>query len=317
MQNGQKRGIETVTLEHISQVVQQATGLSPVLQQKIVSSLFVLLILWLIRLVVYRLIARYSREVFRQYRLRKIFTYNFVAIGILVLARVWFEGFSSITTFLGLFSAGMAIALKDLLINIAGWVFIVWRKPFDVGDRIQLGKEQGDVIDLRLFQFTILEIGNWVDADQSTGRVIHIPNARVFSDPLANYNRPFQHIWNEIGILITFESNWEKARDLLREIIDNYSEGVSEQMAEQIRQASEKFMIYFTKLTPAVYTSVKDSGVMLTIRYLTRPQRRRGGENEIWQAVLREFARHDDIDFAYPTTRFYDNTSEGKQGLQP
>ena len=75
------------------------------------------------------------------------------------------------STFLGLLSAGVAIALKDPLVNLAGWGFIVWRKPFGIGDRIQLGDSRGDVIDQRIFMFTLMEIGNWVDAERSTGRV--------------------------------------------------------------------------------------------------------------------------------------------------
>jgi small-conductance mechanosensitive channel len=58
----------------------------------------------------------------------------------------------------GLFSAGIAIALKDLIVNIAGWTFIVWRRPLGVGDLIEIGEHAGDIIDIRIFQFTILEI---------------------------------------------------------------------------------------------------------------------------------------------------------------
>ena len=67
----------------------------------------------------------------------------------------------------------------------------------------------------RIFMFTLMEIGNWVDADQSTGRVIHIPNGKVFKEVLANYSKGFQYIWNEIPVLVTFESNWKKAKEIL------------------------------------------------------------------------------------------------------
>jgi len=76
-------------------------------------------------------------------------------------------------------------------------------------------------------------------------------------------------------------------------------------------------MIFYSKLTPVVYTSVADSGVVLTIRYLTAPRLRRSSSEAIWEAILREFARCDDIDFAYPTQRFYQNPIEGKPGRQP
>ena len=71
-------------------------------------------------------------------------------------------------------------------------------------------------------------------------------------------------------------------------------------------------MVFYTTLTPAVYTSVKDCGVMLTIRYLCKPRERRGSEQTIWEDILIRFAACDDIDFAYPTIRRYDNLQEGK-----
>jgi hypothetical protein len=77
-------------------------------------------------------------------------------------------------------------------------------------------------------------------------------------------------------------------------------------------ETSKKFMIFYTHLTPIVYTSVKDSGVMLTIRYLTDARKRRGTEMAIWENILEEFAKFKTIDFAYPTTRYYNNTLESK-----
>ncbi len=83
-----------------------------------------------------------------------------------------------------------------------------------------------------------------------------------------------------------------------------------EQIISKLREAAKKFMIFYNKLTPMVYTTVKDSGVLLTIRYLCDPRKRRGSEQEIWENILDAFAAHDTIDFAYPTQRFYNRTIE-------
>lgn len=88
---------------------------------------------------------------------------------------------------------------------------------------MQIGQHVGDVIDIRLFQFTILEIGNWVEADQSTGRLIHMPNAKVFQEPQANYSTGFEYIWHEIPVMVTFESNWKKTKTILQEIVTKHA----------------------------------------------------------------------------------------------
>ena len=141
--------------------------------------------------------------------------------------------------------------------SFAGWMFILWRQPFGLGDRIQIGEARGDVIDIRLFRFSLMEIGNWVHADQSTGRVVHIPNGRVFTETLANYSKGFQYIWEEIPVLVTFESDWEKAKQILSDIARSHTEHLSGPAQENVRKASRQFMIFYEKLTPIVYTSVR------------------------------------------------------------
>jgi small-conductance mechanosensitive channel len=258
-----------------------------------------------------------NRDVKTQYRLRKIITYIIWSIAFLVIGRIWFAGFQALSTYLGLLSAGLAIALQSPLVNLAGWAFILWRRPFTVGDRVQINEYRGDVIDQRIFMFSLLEIGNWVDADQSTGRVIHIPNGKVFTDVLANYAQGFHYIWNEIAVLVTFESDWKKAKDLLFEIASRHGTSISQTAQARLRESAKKYMIFYKNLTPTVYTSVKDCGVMLTIRSLCDPRKRRGTEQELWEGILEAFAQHDTIDFAYPTQRFYANDREGKPGTRP
>ena len=86
----------------------------------------------------------------------KTATYIIYALALITVGRVWFKGIESIATYLGLLSAGVAIALKDPITNITAWMFILWRSPFTVGDRIEIGKDAGDVIDVNIFKFTIL-----------------------------------------------------------------------------------------------------------------------------------------------------------------
>jgi small-conductance mechanosensitive channel len=285
-------------------------------QARIIGSFLVIVAILLARWLVLRIAYRRYDDVRIRYRWRKTATYVSYALVIVAVGRIWFEAFGSVATFLGLVSAGLTIALQTPITNLAGWVFIMWRRPFDVGDRIEIGQTRGDVIDQRIFMFTMMEIGNWVDADQSTGRIIHVPNGKVFSEPLANYSKGFQYIWNEIDVLITFESNWKKAKEILQQIATKHAEHLTSEAEKRVKEAAKKFMIFYRTLTPTVYTSVRDCGVFLSIRYLCEPRRRRGTEQAIWEDILDAFAKCDDIDFAYPTQRFYSNVVEGKEGAR-
>ncbi len=304
-------------MNKIDDWIQRITGLNIEVQDKIYFSILLIVTLWLIRFISYRIVCNKTESAQIRYRWQKGLTYFTVITGIILVGRVWFAGMQSLATYLGLVSAGIAIALKDIFISLAGWLFLIWRRPFSVGDRIQIGNYIGDVIDLRIFKFTLLEIGNWVDADQSTGRIMHLPNLMVLTETIANYSKGFQYIWNEIAVLVTFESNWEKAKDILEKIGSRHAEHLSAAAEKRLKQASKKYMIFYTTLTPTVYTTVKDCGVMLTIRYLIEPRGRRLSEQSIWEDILHEFAPCSDIDFAYPTQRFYNNTMEGKKGTRP
>jgi small-conductance mechanosensitive channel len=300
----------------MEEILQKYLGLSPEMQSKLFESIFVILIIVLIQRLIKKILLTKVQDIRVRYQWQKISLYLSVFLIIFFLINTWLNIFGSVATFLGLISAGIAIALKDPLVNMVAWFFILIRKPFSVGDRIQIGKISGDVIDIRLFQFSVNEIGNWVDADQSTGRIVHIPNGIVFIEPQANYTAGFDYIWSEMPVLLTFESNWKKAKIILSEILDNHGLSLSNEAEKQIKEAAKKFLIFYTKLTPIVYTSVKDSGVMLTLRFMCNPRERRNVEEKIWEDILTKFAECDDIDFAYPTQRFYNNLTEGKKDLQ-
>lgn len=285
--------------------VQEFIQNSPGFTYQVALSVIAIFLIWLVRLIAIRIINRKLPEDELQYKWRKKLTYIAVFLGFLIVGRIWFEGLQSIATFLGLLSAGLAIALRGPVTDFAGWIFLLWRKPFDVGDRIQISDIKGDVIDIRVFKFTVLEIGNWVQADQSTGRVVHIPNHKVFDDSLANYTSDFEFIWNELEVLVTFESDWKKAKDLLQDIADDHLKDFVDQAQEQVRRAKKSYLIHYRHLTPTVYTDVRDSGICLTIRHLSNPRNRRSLSQSIWEDVLDRFDEHENIALAYPTMRIY------------
>jgi len=297
-------------MNRITQFLADDVGISAENQEKILYSILILVVLGMIRFAVLKIVWRFTEDPKSRYSWRRSVSFTISFLTIILIGSVWIRAIGQFGAFLGLLTAGLAIALKDLLTNIAGWIFILARKPFALGDRIQIGEHAGDVIDLRLFQFTLLEIGNWVDADQSTGRIIHIPNGSIFSQAQANYSAGFQFIWNEIPVLLTYESNWQKARDLLQKIISDHARDLSADAEKKIIEASKKYMIFYQYLTPIVYTSVEDSGILLTMRYVCDPRRRRISAHEIWEAVLESFAQNKDIEFAYPTQRFYNRPTE-------
>jgi len=185
-------------MNQINEFIHKTVGISTGIQNKILISIIIIFLLSVFRFVILRLVWRQTKDAKVRYQWNRTISFIIPFTGIILVGAVWIPAFEQFGAFLGLITAGLAIALKDPITNLAGWLFILIRKPFVLGDRVQIGQNTGDIIDIRLFQFTMLEIGNWVEADQSTGRIIHLPNGKVFLEPQANYSSGFEYIWNEI-----------------------------------------------------------------------------------------------------------------------
>lgn len=304
-------------IENLINWIQENLVISPDLLGKLIGTAVVIIFLLLLRPIITSIVTRRTDDINTLYRWRKFSEYTALILGLYFISRIWFTGTQSIATYLGLLSAGLAIALQDPIANFVGWLFIVWRRPLEIGDRIEIGEYAGDVVDIRFFQFSLMEIRGWVDADQSTGRVLHIPNKKIFSEGIANYHRGFAYIWHEIPVEITFESDWRKAKKLLAEIANRHSIHHEENARQQMRKATKRYLINYENLTPIVYTRVNPSGVLLTLRYLSDPRQRRATEEKIWEDILEALEKEPKIEFAYPTQRIYYHPSEGRPSLRP
>ena len=269
-------------------------------------SLLILVVIFGLRYMVVRAFINRLHDAEAAFKARRTSLYISVGLLLIGLGWVWTQQLANVGSFIGILSAGIAIALSDVLKNLAGWAYILMQRPLKTGDRIEVGPHAGDVIDIRVFRFSILEIRNWVDADQSTGRIVHIPNGILFTEPMANYTEGFPFIWHEVPVTVTFESDWEHTRDLVLEVISRHAVHPEEDgVVTNLERAAQQYFIRYGYLTPAVYVKAIDFGVQVTGRLLVPARGRRSINSKIWTELLRAINAHPHVDLAYPTTRFY------------
>ncbi len=287
--------------------ISENVGISTDVQIQILASILAIAVALLLRWSVIRLVRSRVDDTQVIFQTRRVTTYAVTFVGILALAWIWIDSFNDLPTFLGLVSAGIAIALADVLRNMAGWVLILSRRPFRIGDRIEIDGTKGDVVDIRLFRFSMMELGNWVDAEQSTGRLVHVPNGLVFTTQIANYTEGFPYVWHEMPVLVTFESDWRHAEHILLDVLKRDAPDYERAAGKRIRAVAQDYHIRVGTLTPTVYLTVRDSGVLLTARILVEARQRRSIEQRIWRSILDGFAAAPDVELAYPTVRtFFD-----------
>ncbi|MFC2156745.1 mechanosensitive ion channel family protein [Acidobacteriota bacterium] len=273
--------------------------------QKIFSSVVVILVCYFISYLMIRVINRSVKDLKRRHQVRKAGIYLISILAIVLILSIWVKRIGSLATFVSVVGAGVTLALHQAILSMAGWFFLLIRRPYEIGDRIEIGEVKGDVIDMRLFFTTLLEIGNWVDADQSTGRIVHIPNGKIFTQPVFNFTRGFEHIWHEIKVVVTYESDWERGKEIMLDAASDKKWDIGDNLMKRISKMSRRYMIHFEKLTPFVWTRIVDFGVELTLRYLTDARKRRSTQDEISRLILDRFSQEPTVDFAYPTYRVF------------
>lgn len=299
-----------MALNVLVEIAEVWKGLSPLVRGLFETAIIIVLAV-LLRASLLNLIKRRSRKSETYYLWRKITQYvaTFIVLGL--IASIWFSGTTNIATFLGLLTAGVAVSLKDPLANVAAWAFMLIQRPFSVGDRIEIDGLRGDVIDESFMVFTLIEVGNWVHGEQSTGRLIHIPNAMVFQKSLFNYTQEFGFIWDEIDVTVTFESDWVLAKQILDKIAREHAKSVVPEAERELKSTSRKTLIQYQNFWPIVYTDVAQFGVLLSVRYLVRARQRRGERQAMWEDILHAIAAEPHIHLAYPAQRVLFSTGSG------
>ena len=158
-----------------------------------------------------------------------------VILGIIfIIVPVLFVNWYAAIVSLGLISLILGFALQTPISSFIGWVYILIRAPYRVGDRIQIGDARGDVIDVGYLDTTLWEIGGrHLSTDHPSGRLIKFPNTNVFNTPVYNYSWPlFPYIWNEIKFNIAYESDLEFVARTMQKIAE---EEIGEVMMEKVK----------------------------------------------------------------------------------
>ena len=206
----------------------------------------------------------------------------FVGLGIFFIALSiifanWYPAFVS----LGLISVVLGFALQTPITSFIGWIYILVKMPYRVGDRIVIGEAAGDVIDVAYLDTTLWEFGGkHLSTDHPSGRIIKFPNSKVLNTAVFNYSWSlFPYIWNDIKFQIAYQSDLEFVARVLREVAE---EEVGEAMMERVRTYRELLQqtpvdeLEVNERPVVVFRVGDNTWIEAIVRYLVEP--RRSGE---------------------------------------
>ncbi|MFB6163529.1 MAG: mechanosensitive ion channel family protein [Haloarculaceae archaeon] len=206
---------------------------------------------------------------------------------------------------LGIVGFAVTFALQQPLFSLLGWVYIVLKRPYQVGDRVAIEDSKGDVVDVDFLVTTLWDInGELVSSNQPSGRTITVPNSVVLSAHVKNYTREeFPFVWNELTMQVAYETDLAYARETMAGVADEF---LGDQMAERIGRYRERLAETPVELEvqdrPSVNVVQKESWVELHLRYLVDPKRGQRTRNELYRRVLEAFNDEPDR-IAFPVSR--------------
>jgi hypothetical protein len=205
---------------------------------------------------------------------------------IVILSASYFTGsIKDFTLAIGLFSAGVAFALQELFLAVAGSIYIFIIKVYKVGERIEINGIKGDIIDIDSMYTTLMEIGEWVSSDNYSGRIVKISNAFVFKVPVYNYSRDFPFIWDEFDLPVHYDSDIEMAKNIMIRIASEELSEFSEKSKTRWKNIVNKYYIEDAELAPTLSLTMTDNWINLNLRYIVDYKKRRITKNMLQEKI--------------------------------
>jgi len=255
---------------------------------KLVAALIGLVVIYSLVRFLDRSVGRYIADSDTRYRARKFVTFAGYLAGFILLGAIFSERLASFTVAFGVAGAGIAFALQEVIASVAGWIAISFGNFYSPGDRVQLGGIKGDVIDVGVLRTTLMELGQWVDADLYNGRIVRIANSFVFKEPVFNYSADFPFLWDEIMLPIKYGSDWELARETFRGVVDEVCGKYAEQSREAWKGVVQRYLIEHAQIDPMITVRATDNWIEFTARYIVDYKKRRLTKDRLYTRILEE-----------------------------
>jgi small-conductance mechanosensitive channel len=237
---------------------------------------------------------RYIHDARRRYQfllLRRIVVWIVIAI---VVAFAFAAELGTLATFAGLLTAGVAVALQNVILSVAGYFFLIGRYGVRVGDRVQIGGVTGDVIDIGLVRIHIMEAISGASDVRPTGRVVVFSNSVVFQPNSGLFKQipGTNFVWHEITLILPADSNYQPVEERLMDAVRKvYAEYQADMEAQRRRMEQSLTGVSIRPLGPESRLRLTQTGLEVVIRYPVVLDKAAAIDDEMTRALLDAIAR--------------------------
>lgn len=254
--------------------------------RRIIAALVAIAVVYMIVRLAQRRLAPRIEDTDTRYRFRKFTGFIGYVAYALILAAIFSNRLGTFGVTLGVVGAGVAFALQEVVVSVAGWVSIMFGGTYRVGDRILLGGTMGDVIDVSVLRTTLMECGGWVAGDLYNGRIVKVSNSYVFKEPVTNYTSDFPFLWDEIVVPITHGSDVSLARSILDDAAAELVGDYAKQAEKGWERIVTRYRIENAQVHPMVSLNANENWMAFTLRYVVDYRQRRATKDKLWERIL-------------------------------
>ena len=278
-------------LDDFCNYLSSITSINPKVLSVLLVTIFVILFFSLTKYVLKLIIKGRVENSRKVYFLNQSSQIILNVLEVIILFLVWSNYFQNLMTLISVVSAAMTIALREVIMNFFCGIYIRVKKPFKVEDRIEIDGVKGDVMNISLMDFEILEVSSKDIYGQSTGIVVNFPNSIVFTKPIKNINKGFKYVWNELTVRVPLDCDLVQNKQELYRIVNGNDtiKSIPLKMMNEIQNISSDNRVYFNKYDPVIYTRLVEDHIELTVRYLMHPKKSRYIESVLWNKIYLAF----------------------------
>lgn len=228
---------------------------------------------------------------YRQYNLIRLTQLISMLLVALLISSFLFSNLYAAAVSLGLISLILGFALQTPISSFIGWIYIITRNPYGIGDRIQINNFKGDVVEIGYLDTTLWEFaGDYLTNDLPSGRLIRFPNSLVLQSPVYNYSwRDFRYIWNEIPFHIAYESDLAFVEKTIKEVTKEELGPDMEKHIEKLKKLVKESPIDEMQIKEYPFVSLRinaNTWVEATVTYLVPPKQAASIRTRIIERVI-------------------------------
>jgi small-conductance mechanosensitive channel len=222
----------------------------------------------------------------RQFLVMRRVVIGFLIVIVLVLGFV--SEFSSLATFAGFITAGIAVGLQAVLLSVAAYFFIIGRYGIRVGDRISIAGITGDVVDIGLVRLYLMELGGSGLDFYPTGRIVVFSNSVLFqtATPLFKQIPGTEYTWHEVVVMIAPDGNHKVAQEKLVTAVNTVYSHYQSEIENQHAEIERRVDIQVQVPRPEARLQFGDAGLELLVRYPVEIRRAPDIDEEMTRKVL-------------------------------